>query len=169
MWVLIAVRGRDKIPANLNALAFETDADLEGADEVVTIGFGQGQGDWAVLKGQVISVDGRDVKIDGRIEEGNSGGPVLKDGKVVALITSSQRGLGLATPAQFVKFVLKSWGVDVTRVTAATPAATGGQTPKTGTRPGSHGSLTGAGQRGGDRGRSRPALRRDCTGRDPIP
>lgn len=127
---LIAVRGRDKIPANLNALPFETDADLEGADEVVIIGFGQGQGDWAVLKAQVVSVDGRDVKIDGRIEEGNSGGPVLRDGKVVGLITSSQRGLGLATPAQFVQFVLRSWGVDVTRVAASTPAATSAQTPK---------------------------------------
>lgn len=127
---LIAVRGRNKVPADLTALAFETDADLEGADEVVTIGFGLGQGDWAVLKGQVISVDGRDVKIDGRIEEGNSGGPVLKDGKVVGLITSSQRGLGLATPAQFVKFVLKSWGVDVPRVAALTPAVVSEQTPK---------------------------------------
>jgi hypothetical protein len=127
---LLAVRGRDKIPANLNALPFETDADPEGADEVVIIGFGQGQGDWAVLKAQVVSVDGRDVKIDGRIEEGNSGGPVLKDGKVVGLITSSQRGLGLATPAQFVKFVLRSWGVDVTRVGVSTPAATSGQAPK---------------------------------------
>jgi hypothetical protein len=128
---LIAVRGRDRLPANLGALAFETDADLEGADEVVTIGFGQGQGDWAVLKGQVVSVDGRDVKIDGRIEEGNSGGPVLKEGRVVGLITSSQRGLGLATPAQFVKFVLKSWGVDPARVAAPSPAVPGAQAPQT--------------------------------------
>jgi hypothetical protein len=127
---LIAVRGQDKIPANLKALAFDADAELEGADDVVTIGFGQGQGDWAVLTAQVVSVDGRDVKIDGRIEEGNSGGPVLKGGKVVGLITSSQRGLGLATPAQFVTFVLRSWGVDVTRVGVSTPAATSGQTPK---------------------------------------
>ena len=127
---LIAVRGRDNFPANLGALAFETDVDLEGADEVVTIGFGQGQGDWAVLKGQVISVDGRDVKIDGRIEEGNSGGPLLKDGKVVGLITSSQRGMGLATPAQFVKFVLKSWGVDVGRVAVSSLPAAAGQTSK---------------------------------------
>ena len=126
---LIAVRGRDNLPTNLSALPFETDVDLEGADEVVTIGFGQGQGDWAVLKGQVISVDGRDVKIDGRIEEGNSGGPLLREGKVVGLITSSQRGMGLATPAPFVKFVLKSWGVDVARGAATSPA-TAGQAPK---------------------------------------
>lgn len=120
---LLLVRGREKIPADLAALALDTDAELEGADEVMTIGFGQGQGDWAVLKAQVVSVDGRDLKLDGRIDEGNSGGPVLKNGKVVGLITSSQRGLGLATPAQFVKFVLKSWGVSLPPAATASASA----------------------------------------------
>jgi len=111
---LLAVRGKDKLPPRGNALPFDLNAELEGGEEVTTIGFGRGQGDWAVLRAQVISVDGRDLKLDGRIEEGNSGGPVLRDGKVVGLITS-QKGIGLATPVQFVSFVLKSWGMDVSQ------------------------------------------------------
>ena len=122
---LLAVRGKDNLPPRTSALAFDDYAELEGGEAVTTIGFGRGQGDWAVLRMQVISVDGRDLKLDGRIEEGNSGGPVLRDGKVVGLITS-QQGIGLATPVQFVAFVLKSWGMDVsegrTRNAAKAPA-----------------------------------------------
>jgi hypothetical protein len=113
---LLAVRGRDR-PPEPRALVFDLGAELQGGESVTTIGFGRGQGDWAVLQAQVISVDGRDVKLDGRIEEGNSGGPVLRNGQVVGLITS-QQGIGLATPAQFVRFVLRSWGVDVSQSTA---------------------------------------------------
>ncbi len=127
---LIAVRGRDRIPAGLNALPFDAESDVESAEEVLVIGFGQGQGDWAVLRAQVISVDGRDLKLDARVEEGNSGGPVLRNGKVVGLITSTGRGIGVATPAQFVTFVLRSWGVNLNRQAAAT--ATAGESQPTG-------------------------------------
>jgi hypothetical protein len=116
---LLAVRGSDRLPPDPQALAFDLTDDLQGGEGVMTIGFGRGQGDWAVLRAQVISVDGRDLKLDGRIEEGNSGGPVLRKGRVVGLITS-QQGIGLATPAPFVRFVLKSWGVEVLQSTAAT-------------------------------------------------
>jgi hypothetical protein len=124
------VRGKDKLPPGGNALPFDLNAELEGGEEVTTIGFGRGQGDWAVLRAQVISVDGRDLKLDGRIEEGNSGGPVLRDGKVVGLITS-QKGIGLATPVQFVSFVLKSWGMDVSQLGSDTRP----QAPVAGTTP----------------------------------
>jgi hypothetical protein len=125
---LLAVRGKDKLPPRASALPFDLNAELEGGESVTTIGFGRGQGDWAVLRAQVISVDGRDLKLDGRIEEGNSGGPVLREGKVVGLITS-QQGIGLATPVQFVSFVLKSWGIDVSQTGGGTTA----QAPPAGT------------------------------------
>ena len=108
---LIAVHGEDRIPRGVERLVIDRQAEVSDADEVMTIGFGQGQGDWAVLKANIVSHDGRDLKLDGRIEEGNSGGPVLKNGRVVALITSSGQGLGLATPALFVDFVLTNWGI----------------------------------------------------------
>jgi hypothetical protein len=85
---------------------------------VIAIGFGQGQGDWAVIRANVASIDGRDIKLDGRIEEGNSGGPILKGGQVVGLITGAQ-GFGQATPAAFVELILRGWGVALSRTETA--------------------------------------------------
>ena len=48
---------------------------LRGGEDVVAIGFGQGPGEWGVIKGTVASASGSDIRIDGRIEEGNSGRP----------------------------------------------------------------------------------------------
>jgi hypothetical protein len=107
---LLMVRGSQNMPPGLPALAFAPSRDVQGGEEVTVIGFGQGQGDWAVIRAHITSV-ARDFKLDGRIEEGNSGGPVLRDWQVVALVTSVDRGFGLATPSLFVEEILTRWGV----------------------------------------------------------
>ena len=109
---LLMVRGTQNMPPGLPALAFAPSRDVQGGEEVTVIGFGQGQGDWAVIRAHITSV-ARDFKLDGRIEEGNSGGPVLKDWQVVALVTSVDRGFGLATPSLFVEEILTRWGVSL--------------------------------------------------------
>jgi hypothetical protein len=111
---LIAVRGKENIPEGLQALPFASTEELKGGQEVIAIGFGQGQGDWAVIRANVASIDGRDIRLDGRIEEGNSGGPILKSGQVVGLITRTE-GFGHATPAPFVELILRGWGLTLSR------------------------------------------------------
>jgi hypothetical protein len=108
---LLAVRGADSLPARLRALPFGASADVSAGQELWIIGFGQGQGDWGVIRATVVSLDGADFKLDGRIEEGNSGGPVLRSGQVVALITSDSHGFGLAKPSLIVEATMKGWGV----------------------------------------------------------
>jgi len=114
---LLLVRGAD-IPRGLQALRFAPSADVQGGQEVVVIGFGQGQGDWAVIHASIASVQGRDLRLDGRIEEGNSGGPVLRDARVVALVTGVSQGFGVATPSLIVEAVFKGWGTDVSAAPA---------------------------------------------------
>ena len=116
---LLVVRGKENMPERLRPLPFATTDELKGGQEVIAIGFGLGQGDWAVIRANVASLDGRDIRLDGRIEEGNSGGPILKGYQVVGLITGTQ-GYGHATPAMFVERILRGWGLEVTR--ADTPA-----------------------------------------------
>ena len=116
---LLIVRGKENMPERLRPLPFATTDELKGGQEVIAIGFGLGQGDWAVIRANVASLDGRDIRLDGRIEEGNSGGPILKGYQVVGLITGTQ-GYGHATPAMFVERILRGWGLEVTR--ADTPA-----------------------------------------------
>jgi Trypsin-like peptidase domain len=110
---LLMVRGKENIPERLRALPFATEA-LSGGQDVIAIGFGQGQGDWAVIRANVASIDGRDIRLDGRIEEGNSGGPILKGGQVVGLITRTE-AFGHAAPAALVDLILRGWGVAVSR------------------------------------------------------
>ena len=50
-------------------------------------------------QGDVASVSGSDIRIDGRIEEGNSGGPILMNGSVAGMVTSSNRASALPSRA----------------------------------------------------------------------
>lgn len=102
---------RGKPPLGLLRVALAPEA--RSGDAVATIGFGQGQGDWGVILAHIASLDGRDLKLDGRIKEGNSGGPVFKGGAVIGIITSIDRDFALATPGQFVRTILANWGVSL--------------------------------------------------------
>ena len=68
---------------------------LRGGEDVLAIGFGQGAGEWGVIKGTVASASGSDIRIDGRIEEGNSGGPIIMNGSVAGMVTSIKQGFGV--------------------------------------------------------------------------
>ena len=81
-------------------------------DETVAIGFGLGT-EWGVTKGAVASVSGSDIRIDGRIDEGNSGGPILMNGSVAGVVTSHSQGLGVAKSGSVVQLTLRGWGVEL--------------------------------------------------------
>ncbi len=110
---LLLVRGKENFPSDVRALSLSAQSAVTGGQEVFAIGFGQGQGEWAVIRANVVGMQGRDIKVEGRIEEGNSGGPLLKDGQVVGLVTGVKQGFGVATPSVFVALVLKGWGLEV--------------------------------------------------------
>jgi len=60
---LIIVRGKENIPERLRPLPFATTEELKGGQEVIAIGFGLGQGDWAVIRANVASLDGHAAEI----------------------------------------------------------------------------------------------------------
>jgi hypothetical protein len=111
---LLAVRGKENIPAGLVALTISTGNDLRGGEPVTVIGFPQGGGSWAVLHAGIVSLEGRELTLDGNIGEGNSGGPVLQGTNVVGVVTTvgGTGGFGQAVPATVVRLVLTGWGVD---------------------------------------------------------
>ncbi len=121
---LLAVRGKENLPADLAPLPIDSDPKIASGDALHTIGFGAGQGEWAVLPASILAVDGSDLKLDGRFKSGNSGGPVLKNGKVIGILTDEQDGVGLASLASIVRIVLRGWGIDP-------PPAVAGVNPNT--------------------------------------
>lgn len=98
---------------------------LSRGDDVVVIGFGQGQGEWGVIRGSVASIAGSDIRIDGRIEAGNSGGPIIKDGNVAGMVTSMNQGFGVGKSGIIVVTTLAGWDVPVSTAAPRTtlPAA----------------------------------------------
>ena len=85
---------------------------LRGGEQILTIGFGLGT-EWGVINGTVASVSGSDIRIDGRIDEGNSGGPILMNGSVAGMVTSLRQGLGVAKSAIVVQSTLRGWDIEI--------------------------------------------------------
>jgi formylglycine-generating enzyme required for sulfatase activity len=122
---LIIVRGKDKLASSLSALPLADAASLTGGESVVAIGFPQGGGPWAVVPANVVSRIGRDITLAGAIDEGNSGGPVLANGAVVAVVVQETGKFGVAVPVAIAKMTIEGWGVQpiASQPKPATPAA----------------------------------------------
>lgn len=60
------------------------------------------------------------MTFSGPFDEGNSGGPLLIDGKVIGVITEKSGDFGFAAPALFVDYALKGWGVKTAKAPSRT-------------------------------------------------
>jgi hypothetical protein len=97
-------------PDDVQILEWDTHNRLYGGEEVHMIGFPQiGGNAWAVTKGTLSGFDGPILKFSGAIEEGNSGGPLLYQGKVIGVIVEITRQFGSAKPSQIAQFTVENW------------------------------------------------------------
>lgn len=111
---LVVIRGQENLPPGLVSLKLGTSVQLKGGgDQVSAIGFPGGVASWGVLRVNVVSLEGRNIVLSKDLEEGNSGGPVIKDNQVVGLVIGLNQGFGLAVPASIVRTVLTNWGVSL--------------------------------------------------------
>jgi S1-C subfamily serine protease len=83
------------IPQNVSPLSLSEKnlsdfiLDLDRRDATIsTYGFPQGSADWAYTELTYSGQKGRDLVFSGNIQEGNSGGPLIKRGKVIGIITA---------------------------------------------------------------------------------
>lgn len=102
----------EDVPADVRVLGINRDVDVRAGEAVTMIGFPASVGaPWAVTKGSIVGRRGKDIVFAGAVEEGNSGGPLIKDDQVVGLITQAQGQFAFATPSLIVQYALESWGV----------------------------------------------------------
>jgi hypothetical protein len=118
---LLVVSGKEALGQGLSVLAIDTSTLLKSGDEVMAIGFPRMGGDWAVSKGNLSARQGRELIFTMPVGEGNSGGPLIKDGKVIALVTSEAQGRAFAAAAASVKLFLEGSGVQGAAASASTP------------------------------------------------
>ena len=99
-------------PQQPMVLSLEASAMPRVGDEVTTIGFPRTGGAWLVSRADLAGRDGADLILSGgAIDEGNSGGPVIKGGKVVGVVQGLQGKFAKALPASVVTGTLEGWGV----------------------------------------------------------
>jgi len=138
---LLVVRGKESVPPDLQALPVAGPERLVGGEPVTVIGFPQGGGAWAVLRASVVSQEGRELTLDGSIGEGNSGGPVLREGRVIGVVTTvgGGGGFGRALPATLIRLVLDGWGVTLADVPASAAQTASSDAPQSPRRSGASG------------------------------
>ena len=94
------------VPDDVQVLSWDVTTQVVGGEEVHLIGFPRvGGNDWAVTKSTLSGLDGSVLKFSGGVAEGNSGGPLFYQGKVIGVVME-QGQFGNAKPAQFAKFTV---------------------------------------------------------------
>ena len=97
-------------PPGLRALALATRPALKLSDDVVAAGFPRISSSFSALPGKVVSRDGEDIIFSGGPNDGSSGGPLLRNGRVVGVVTQAKDGNGFATPSLILAATLEGWG-----------------------------------------------------------
>ncbi len=96
----------------LEALPLNSDFEINGGEEVTVIGFPRMPAvPWAVTRGTVTGQEGEYLVFSGAAAEGNSGGPVLLNGKVISVVTEVLSQYGYAVPIPILRLALRGWGV----------------------------------------------------------
>lgn len=98
------------LPDDVEILERDTQTRFHGWEELHVIGFPQvGGNPWAVTRGTLSGFDGPILKFSGAVEEGNSGGPLLYQGKIIGVIVEILRQFGNAKPSQIAQFTVENW------------------------------------------------------------
>ncbi len=103
---------REDLPETIRVLSLNSRINVESGEAVDVIGFPRHAGaPWAVTHGEMVGRKGRDLVFSGAIDEGNSGGPLLKDHQVIGIVTESSPPFAYAAPAVLAQYDLESWSI----------------------------------------------------------
>ena len=109
---LAALLIEGKLPPDLQALNLDQTTSIGGGEAITLIGFPRLEGSlWTVTTGTLSGRRGSALSFAGVADEGNSGGPVLFQGKVVGIVTQVGAKFNSAAPAMLARFALEGWGV----------------------------------------------------------
>ena len=104
------LRVETDLPDGLLVLNLDPSVRVSGGEAVTLVGFPRLSGtSWAVTQGTVAGQRGGELTFTAAADEGNSGGPLIKDGKAIGVITEVAGQFGYAAPAVTVRFALQGW------------------------------------------------------------
>ena len=119
---LAALLIEGKLPPDLQALNLDQTTSIGGGEAITLIGFPRLEGSlWTVTTGTLSGRRGSALSFAGVADEGNSGGPVLLQGKVVGIVTQVGAKFNSAAPAMLARFALEGWGVHLSEEARTPP------------------------------------------------
>lgn len=128
---LAALLVEGKIPSDLVALSLDQAASVSGGEPITLIGFPRAEGSmWTVTTGTLSGRRGSALSFSGTADEGNSGGPVLFQNKVVGIVTEVGAKFNTAVPAVVARFALDGWGVRLSEGARQSPTRSSEEEPE---------------------------------------
>ncbi len=115
---MFRVRG---VPAAVSALSFEADAELQRGEDLLLLGFPQMATAPLTLRRTYAGPDGNFLQLDQAVGEGFSGGPVLRNGKVVGVVMGENPQLTFAVKAVLAQTAVRGWGGTLGRPSRTQP------------------------------------------------
>lgn len=106
---MLMVRGNANIPSDIAALQLASDIHL--GEDIILIGFPRGAGPSAIIRGNVSSREGHDIYFSPTVGEGNSGGPIIQNGKVVGLVGAGNQSMGQGVTARSIEDYTEGFGL----------------------------------------------------------
>jgi len=100
-------------PSGLVVLPLASDAQIMLTDDVMALGFPRISPSFSALPGKVASRDGTDILFTAGVDEGSSGGPLIRGNQVVGVVMEAAGATGRAVPAFIVIATLEGWGFTV--------------------------------------------------------
>ena len=110
---VLVVRGQENLPSGLIELALASTMPLSEELDIKLIGFPRSEGPWAVKRGSISSLRGRDIFFSPAVDEGHSGGPMIHEGKVVGLVVGTSQLTGRGVTAGSVHEYIRGFGITV--------------------------------------------------------
>jgi len=99
-------------PPGIQAVPFNTQLEVQAGDAITLVGFPRMAGvPWALTKGETVGRIGRHVVFSGSVDEGSSGGPLLKNQRVIGIVSEVGSPFAYAVPSLIARYTLESWGV----------------------------------------------------------
>jgi len=110
---LAVIKVQGPLPAGIRSLVIASNFEVKGGESAKVIGFRRSPPiPWGVFQGILTGQIGADLIVSGAVvNEGNSGGPILVNEKVVGVLTEVLDDIGYAVPASITQITLKGWGV----------------------------------------------------------
>ncbi|GJL66029.1 MAG: hypothetical protein NPIRA05_10000 [Nitrospirales bacterium] len=102
------------LPDGIHPLVFDQAIGSHAGEDVTLIGFPRlPPVPWAVTRGIVTGQVGQDLILSGRASEGNSGGPVIQNDRVIGVVSEVTDGYVYAVPVVIAKVALRGWNISL--------------------------------------------------------